>query len=617
MSQPVSESEARGRRPRWFGFVQLVLILAAIAAALYFARAPERVVRGVASDLTDERARPAVSVVRPVPVEPALTVELTGSVRMDRRVRVASEVVGRVVRVSPEFRNGGSLAAKETFIRVDPAEYELEVKAAEHALREARARVWIETSRGRQSAESFALAHPGEEVPDFARNAPSIEKAEAQVMKARVALGLARLRLERTRISLPFDVRVVRSDVAVGELVGPAELVGPSSRLGVVYRPASIEMDAPMDLEVMTMAVSSSVAGENELRLAAEELRDGLLGLPSISLVTLEGTRDREISIELSEEELRRNDLTINRVANAVRRASLNLTFGELRTEAGGVVLHTVGKRRAGKEFEDIPLITRLDGTIVTLGDIAEVRDGFVDEDVVSRFDGRPAVFVRVDAAEGQSIVDIADEMRAWLSTWEAPQDITIEIWNDRVSPIFDRFSSIVRNGVIGAVLVFICLVLVFDLRVAFWVTLGIPLSLVGSLLFFGPANLTLNMGTLFAFFLLIRCRGGRRGGGRGEHRGGARTRQERACRGGLGRPIRGEAHHRRRLDDHPRLPSAALRDRGQLSDRERLSLGRAVRSPDLARRSVLHPSRPPGARAALERAPAERRPGLGPSVAG
>ena len=259
-----------------------------------------------------------------------------------------------------------------------------------------------------------------------------------------------------------------------------------------------------LDLEVMTMAVSSSVAGENELRLAAEELRDGLLGLPSISLVTLEGTRDREISIELSEEELRRNDLTINRVANAVRRASLNLTFGELRTEAGGVVLHTVGKRRAGKEFEDIPLITRLDGTIVTLGDIAEVRDGFVDEDVVSRFDGRPAVFVRVDAAEGQSIVDIADEMRAWLSTWEAPQDITIEIWNDRVSPIFDRFSSIVRNGVIGAVLVFICLVLVFDLRVAFWVTLGIPLSLVGSLLFFGPANLTLNMGTLFAFFLLI-----------------------------------------------------------------------------------------------------------------
>ena len=199
--------------------------------------------------------------VRPVPVEPALTVELTGSVRMDRRVRVASEVVGRVVWVSPEFRNGGSLAAKETFIRVDPAEYELEVKAAEHALREARARVWIETSRGRQSAESFALAHPGEEVPDFARNAPSIEKAEAQVMKARVALGLARLRLERTRISLPFDVRVVRSDVAVGELVGPAELVGPSSRLGVVYRPASIEVDAPIeprDLEYLAPAVGRS-----------------------------------------------------------------------------------------------------------------------------------------------------------------------------------------------------------------------------------------------------------------------------------------------------------------------------------------------------------------------
>ena len=184
--------------------------------------------------------------------------------------------------------------------------------------------------------------------------------------------------------------------------------------------------------KVMTLAVSSSRVGDDELRQAAEDLRDGLLRLPSLSQVVLEGTREREISIELSEEVLRRNDLSISEVARAVRRASLNLTSGELRTEAGGVVLHTVAKRRLGKEFEDIALITRLDGTIVTLGDVAQVRDAFVDEDILSEFNGKPAVFVRIDAAQEQSIVDIADEVRSWLATWPAPQDVDVGIWNDR-----------------------------------------------------------------------------------------------------------------------------------------------------------------------------------------
>ena len=257
-------------------------------------------------------------------------------------------------------------------------------------------------------------------------------------------------------------------------------------------------------LEVMTLAVSSTAAGEDALRRAAENLRDGLLELPSISQVTLKGTRDREISIELSEEELRRHSLTFNEIANAVQRASLNLTLGELRTEAGGVVLHTASKRRRGEEFKDIPLITRLDGTIVTLGDVAEIRDGFVDQDIVTRFNGQPTVLVRVDATETQSVVEMAREIKSWLEGYDPPRDITVSIWNDRAQPSLDRLSEIVRNGVIGALLVFLSLVLLFDLRIATWVTVGIPLSFIGSLLFFAPADLTLNMGTIFGFFLMV-----------------------------------------------------------------------------------------------------------------
>ena len=257
-------------------------------------------------------------------------------------------------------------------------------------------------------------------------------------------------------------------------------------------------------LEVMTLAVSSTAVSENGLRLAAENLRGELLELPSISQVKLKGTRDREISIELSEEDLRRHNLTFNEISNAVQRASLNLTFGELHTDAGGVVLQTVSKRRFGEEFKDIPLITRLDGTIVTLGDVAEIRDGFVDEDVVTRFNGQPTVLVRIDATETQSVVGMAREIRNWLEGYDPPRDVTVSIWSDRAQPSLDRLSAIIRNGVIGAILVFLSLVLLFDLRIATWVTVGIPLSFIGSLLFFGPADLTLNMGTIFGFFLMV-----------------------------------------------------------------------------------------------------------------
>ena len=222
MAQQPGAPEGRPDRPRWVGFVQLVLIVAAVAVALFFARAPERVVRGVASDLTDEKPKPSVSVVHPEPTEQALTVHLTGSVNLDGKVTVRSEVEGRVVRVSPRFRNGGSIAANEELVKVDPAAFELRVQAAEWAVRKAEARVRMEQARGES-------------------------EAQAELGLARTALELAELDLARTSVSMPYEARVIRSDVEVGRVVGPADRVGPSSVLGVVYRVEALVVSAPIE----------------------------------------------------------------------------------------------------------------------------------------------------------------------------------------------------------------------------------------------------------------------------------------------------------------------------------------------------------------------------------
>ena len=341
----------------------------------------------------------------------------------------------------------------------------------------------------------FPGASPQEVEQDINRRVEEsvIGLAGVERVVAAATEGLARIRIELATFANAGSVLTdVRNAVDAIENFPPRNA-----------ERADIKLEQ-LVIEAMTLAVSSSVVSENELRLAAEHVRSELLELPSISQVTLRGTRDREIAIELSEEELRRNDLSIAGVSAAVQRASLNLTFGELRTESGGVVLHTIAKRSIGEEFEGIPLITRLNGTIVTLGDVAEIRDGFVDDDIVAEVNGMPAVFVRIDATERQSIVDLAEDVRSWLPGYAPPQDVAVAVWNDTAQPAVERLSAVARNGLAGVVLVFALLLLVFDLRAAMWITVGIPFSFVGSLMFFGPADLTLNIGTLVGFFLMV-----------------------------------------------------------------------------------------------------------------
>ena len=165
---------------------------------------------------------------------------------LEEKATIASEVVGRVVWVSPNFSNGGSIPADETFIRIDPTRFEIEVEAAAMAVQEAEARVWVERARGEENVRAFGLANPGSGVSDWVRRLPKIAEAEAELKKAQAELQLAELRLERTEISLPYDSLVMNSDVEVGELVGPVDLTGPT-RLGTVYRPEALQVDAPIE----------------------------------------------------------------------------------------------------------------------------------------------------------------------------------------------------------------------------------------------------------------------------------------------------------------------------------------------------------------------------------
>ena len=275
MEQETTEPQGRSGQSKWMGYAQLILILAAIGIALYFAQAPSRVERDPISDLAIDQAKPTVSVIQPAPTEQGLRVDLTGGITLHGKVKVTSEVGGRVAWVSPSFRNGGSIAANEIFIRIDPAGYEVELEAATAEVAKADARVRIEKARAEESLDSFARENPGADIPEWVYRAPQIAIAEAELMKARAEMKRAQLQLDRTEISLPFDVRVATADIEIGQFVGPAELVGRASSLGSVYRTDALQVRAP--IEQGSLANLAPAIGRSATVLAASGTFDAVV----------------------------------------------------------------------------------------------------------------------------------------------------------------------------------------------------------------------------------------------------------------------------------------------------------------------------------------------------
>lgn len=255
--------------------------------------------------------------------------------------------------------------------------------------------------------------------------------------------------------------------------------------------------------DVMTLVVTSDL-GDINLRDAAEYLADQLLTLPNVTLVSLMGAKDLEIAVEVDEQALRQFDLSINQVAQAIRSSSINLSAGELRTDAGDLLLRTNQKRMFGTEFSDIVLRADPDGSILRLGDVATIRDGFVDDPVIQEFNGQRSLLVKVEKSEAEDALLIAGEIKTFLADFQPPSGAKVQVWDDQTDILSQRLSLLIRNGLLGFALVFLFLVIMLDLRLATWVAMGVPISFLGAFLFFAPFGVNINMISLFGLIIVL-----------------------------------------------------------------------------------------------------------------
>jgi multidrug efflux pump subunit AcrB len=254
---------------------------------------------------------------------------------------------------------------------------------------------------------------------------------------------------------------------------------------------------------VVTLAIVGDV-GETGLRRAAEEIERDLLSQPGVSLVTLEGARDYEISIEVSEATLRRYGLSFEEVANAVRRSSLDLAGGSIASSSGEILLRTNQKRQTGDEFESVVVRSRPDGSEILLSDVATIRDGFVRERLNNTYNDRPAVFVRVSRAEAEDVLAVKESVNTFLASYSPPAGVEVMELSDETELLRERVNLLLRNGAFGFALVFLFLVLMVDLKLAVWVSAGIATAFMGGFLVFGALGVTLTMISLFGLIIVL-----------------------------------------------------------------------------------------------------------------
>ncbi|MFO7613368.1 MAG: efflux RND transporter permease subunit, partial [Bacteroidales bacterium] len=245
---------------------------------------------------------------------------------------------------------------------------------------------------------------------------------------------------------------------------------------------------------------------ERILREYAEFIRDRLLQDPEISQVEITPIRNYEISVEIPQDTLRRYSLTLDDVAMRIQRASVELPGGAIKTESGDILVRMMERRDFGHEFAKIPIITTADGTKILLEDIAVIHDDFEEISVSSSFNGQPAVMIDVFRVGEQTPISVSDAVRPVVREINdiLPKGLQVDLRNDRSDIYRQRLGLLIKNGFLGLGLVFIFLALFLEPRLAFWVSLGILISFLGSIFFLKLANVSINMVSMFAFIVTL-----------------------------------------------------------------------------------------------------------------
>ncbi|WOT05731.1 efflux RND transporter permease subunit [Shewanella youngdeokensis] len=275
--------------------------------------------------------------------------------------------------------------------------------------------------------------------------------------------------------------------------------------------PVNIEKPNIVRLKPENNVIWVSVYGDQslkEMKELAKIIRDEVTALPAVTRAQVTGVREYEIGIELSENKLREYGLTFSQVATAVQNSSIDLPGGSIRAKDGDILLRTKGQAYTGEDFANIVVSTRADGSRVMLPDVATIKDGFEERLEYTRFNGQPSAIIEILSVDDQNALDISEQVKEYIEQKREflPTGAKLDTWGDLTHYLKGRLNMMLSNMFYGALLVFIILALFLEIKLAFWVMVGLPVCFLGTLFVMPlePFSMSINLLTLFAFILVL-----------------------------------------------------------------------------------------------------------------
>ncbi|KZN44848.1 efflux RND transporter permease subunit [Pseudoalteromonas luteoviolacea] len=257
--------------------------------------------------------------------------------------------------------------------------------------------------------------------------------------------------------------------------------------------------------DVITVTVAGSYS-EKETREFAEQVRDDLLRISGVTQVDLDGVRDYEVAIEVSQDKLRQYQLTINQIADLIGKSSADISAGNLKSSGGDILLRSKGQAYRKDEFANIAIKTNADGSVIYLSDVADIIDGFEETPVRTRFNGKQAAFIEVYRIGQQSAIEVADKVKNYIEKRQdsLPYGYELSYWDDDSVIVKKRIATLTSNALQGGILVLALLTLFLRPAIAFWVFIGIPVSFMGAFIALPLFGMSLNIMSLFGFILVL-----------------------------------------------------------------------------------------------------------------
>ncbi len=272
--------------------------------------------------------------------------------------------------------------------------------------------------------------------------------------------------------------------------------------------PAGAEKPVTLINKIRTRTISVAIYGNADLwalKERAEDFRDDLLMMDGISQVTVSGLPQREIEISVDEEQLRRFNLTFNEISSVIRTSNIDISGGSIITADERLLIRAYGRRDYAHEIRSLVLRANSDGSLLHIGDVAEVKERWEDTPNATFYNGERAVIVNVDKTIDEDILDISKKVNSYIDIFRKKHpEIGISVISDRTVSLRQRINLLVNNGIFGFILVVLVLGMFLNGYLSFWVAAGIPFSFAGMFIVAHLWGITINTLSLMGMIIVV-----------------------------------------------------------------------------------------------------------------